>query len=84
MGLARHGDEIMSTSAKSVLQEALRLSPGDRAALVEGLIGSLDQPDPTMDSLWLKEAEDRMAAYRSGELGAVDAEKAFSELGQPI
>ena len=74
----------MSTSAKSVLQEALRLPPGDRAALVEGLIGSLDQPDPAMDSLWLKEAEDRMAAYRSGELGAVDAEKAFSELGQPI
>jgi hypothetical protein len=31
-----------------------------------------------------KEAEDRMAAYRSGELGTVDAEKAFSELGKQI
>jgi hypothetical protein len=37
-----------------------------------------------MDSLWLKEAQDRMAAYRSGELEAVDAEKVFSELGQHI
>ncbi|MBS0456278.1 MAG: addiction module protein [Proteobacteria bacterium] len=74
----------MSASAKAVLQEALRLPPAERAALVEGLIGSLDQPDPAMDALWLKEAEDRMAAYRAGELGAVDAEKAFAELGQRV
>ncbi len=74
----------MSTSAESVLQAALRLSPGDRAAVLEGLIGSLDKPDPAMDSLWLKEAQDRMAAYRSGELGAVNAEDAFSQLGQRI
>lgn len=74
----------MSTSAKTVLQEALQLPPGDRAAIVEGLIGSLDQPDPAMDALWFKEAEDRMAAYRSGELGAMDAETVFSERGQAI
>ena len=74
----------MSTSAESVPYEALRLPPAERVALVEKLIGSLDQPDSAMDALWLKEAEDRMAAYRSGELGAVDAEKAFSELGQAI
>lgn len=65
-----------------MLREALRLPPSDRAAIVEGLIGSLDQPDPAMDALWLKEAQDRMAAYRSGELGAVAAERPFSELGQ--
>ena len=74
----------MSTSAESVLQAALQLSPDDRAALVEGLIGSLDQPDAAMDALWLKEAQDRMAAYRSGELGAVDAEDAFVQLGQRL
>lgn len=74
----------MSTSAESVLQAALQLSPDDRAALVEGLIGSLDQPDAAMDALWLKEAQDRMAAYRSGELGAVDAEDAFVRLGQRL
>lgn len=54
----------MSTSAESVLREALRLPPNDRAAIVEGLIGSLDRPDPAMDALWLKEAEDRMSAWR--------------------
>jgi len=32
------------------------------------------------DSEWLKEAEDRLAAYTSGELNAVDAEQVFDEL----
>lgn len=71
----------MTTSAQEMLREALRLSPIDRAALVEGLIASLDKPDASLDARWLKEAADRMAAYRSGELAAVDAETVFAELG---
>jgi hypothetical protein len=51
-------------------------------ALIEGLILSLDKPDPAIDALWLKEAESRMAAYRSGELEAVDADQVFAELGR--
>jgi hypothetical protein len=49
---------------------------------VENLILSLDKPDSSLDAEWLKEAEDRLAAYRSGELDAVDAEQVFSELGK--
>lgn len=71
----------MTTSTREMLQEALRLSPIDRAALIEGLIASLDKPDASLDARWLKEAEDRMAAYRSGELAAIDAETVFAELG---
>jgi hypothetical protein len=56
----------------------------DRAALVENLTLSLDKPDPSLDAQWLKEAEDRLAAYRSGELVAVDANEVFSELGKQI
>jgi putative addiction module component (TIGR02574 family) len=58
----------------------MQLSSLDRAALVEGLIASLDKPDPALDALWLKEAEDRIAAYRAGELAAIDVEEAFAEL----
>jgi hypothetical protein len=32
----------MSASAETLLRQALQLSPNDRAALVEGLITSLD------------------------------------------
>jgi putative addiction module component (TIGR02574 family) len=74
----------MATSAKSLLHQALRLPPNERAALVETLILSLDKPDPSLDALWLKEAEDRLTAYHSGELGAVDAEQVFAELGKRV
>jgi putative addiction module component (TIGR02574 family) len=72
----------MSVSTEALLRQALELPANDRAALVEGLIASLDKPDPALDTLWLKEAESRLAAYRSGELGAVDADQVFAELGR--
>lgn len=72
----------MSVSTETLLRQALELPAIDRAALVEGLIVSLDKPDPALDALWLKEAESRLAAYRSGELGAVDADEVFAELGR--
>ena len=72
----------MAVSTEVLLRQALELTANDRAALVAGLIASLDKPDPALDSLWLKEAESRLAAYRSGELGAVDADEVFAELGR--
>jgi len=74
----------MTELAQKLLRQALGLPAIERAELVEGLLESLDRPDPALDALWLKEAESRMAAYRAGELGAVDAEDAFAELGQKI
>jgi putative addiction module component (TIGR02574 family) len=72
----------MSTSAKTVMDQALKLSANERAALVETLILSLDKPDPALDAEWLREAEDRLSAYQSGELAAVDADDVFRELGE--
>ncbi len=66
----------MSVSTETLLRQLLELPVNDRAALVES---SLDKPDPMLDALWLKEAESRLAAYRSGELGAVDAGEVFAE-----
>ena len=72
----------MSASARSILNQALKLPANDRAALVETLILSLDKPDPALDAEWLREAEDRLLAYQSGELTAVDADDVFLELGE--
>ena len=74
----------MSISSQKLLDQAMQLPLLDRAALIEGLITSLDKPDPSLDKNWLKEAESRMTAYRSGELAAVDIEEAFSELGRKV
>jgi len=72
----------MVASTETLLRQALELPANDRAALVDGLIVSLDKPDLAIDALWLREAESRMAAYRSGELDAVDADQVFAELGR--
>ncbi|NMM11978.1 MAG: addiction module protein [Rhodoferax sp.] len=61
----------MSQSAKALIEQAVQLPPVERMALVEHILDSLDEPDPAMDALWAQEADDRLAAYRRGEIRAV-------------
>ncbi len=62
----------MSNEAKALIERARALPPEDRIALVEDLLESLDRADPDTDRLWAREAVDRVAAYRRGELAAKD------------
>jgi len=48
---------IMSVEAKKILEEALHLSQQERAIVAEGLLFSLDSPDPAIDELWANEVE---------------------------
>ena len=61
----------MQQAAKALSEQAVRLPPVERMALVEQILDSLDEPDPTMDALWTQEADDRLAAYRRGEIRAL-------------
>ena len=72
----------MSAFTQELLHQAVRLPAPERAAFVEVLVESLDKADLALDALWLTEAESRIAAYRVGELAAVDAEEVFTDLGQ--
>jgi putative addiction module component (TIGR02574 family) len=72
----------MSERAEQIVEEALRLPPVERAVVVEQLLFSLDRPDPQIDTLWAREAEDRLAAYEAGQLQALPAEEVFAELEQ--
>ena len=62
----------MSSKAKTLIEQARALPPQDRIALVEDMLDSLDQVDSSVDQLWAREASDRLAAYRRGELAAKD------------
>ena len=62
----------MSNEAKTLIEQACALPPQDRIALVEGVLDSLDHTDPNIDQLWAREASERLAAYRRGELAAKD------------
>ena len=61
-----------------ILEKALRLPPEDRFVIVEGLLKSLNVPDPDLDRVWADEAERRLAAYRNGELPATPIDDVFS------
>jgi putative addiction module component (TIGR02574 family) len=60
----------MNAKAKSLGDQARELSPQDRIALVEDVLESLDRSDPNIDHMWAKEAGERLAAYRRGEIVA--------------
>jgi putative addiction module component (TIGR02574 family) len=72
----------MTEIAEKLFREALGLSPNERVGLVEELLKSLDEPDPNLDALWAKEAEDRLRAYRAGEIKSHSADEVFAELSR--
>jgi putative addiction module component (TIGR02574 family) len=71
----------MSANAEQILKEALALPPQERAELLEQLLATFQSPpDPHLDELWVREAEDRLDAYDRGELKAVPAEEVFDRI----
>jgi putative addiction module component (TIGR02574 family) len=58
----------------NLLQAALALSPNERFALADGILSSLDAPDPEIDRIWIDEAARRLAAFRRGEVKGIPAE----------
>ena len=68
----------MNASAKSLLRQAIELPANERAALADELLESLAVVDAKLDSIWLGEAQARLAAYRDGKIEAIDAEIIFS------
>lgn len=69
----------MPTDTQQILQKALELPIIERANLADHLLSSLDQPDERMDALWREEVENRINAYRSGEIRAVSLKEVLSK-----
>jgi putative addiction module component (TIGR02574 family) len=72
----------MTEAAKKIFQEAMNLPTIERASLIEELLSSMDKPDSELDTLWAKEAEERLAAYRQGNIESYPADEVFAELGR--
>ena len=69
----------MTDAAKILSEQARGLSPDERLELVDDLLASLDAGDPKIDALWAKEAEDRLAAYRRGEIKAIPLQEVLAK-----
>lgn len=61
----------MTPTAEALSAQAAKLPPQERMEVVERILDSLDQPDAALEALWAQEADDRLAAYRRGEIKAV-------------
>ncbi|MGI8838971.1 MAG: addiction module protein [Pyrinomonadaceae bacterium] len=70
----------MSVRTSEILEQILALPPSDRAELADSILASLEPSDPSLMKLWAAEVEDRVAAFKRGELEAIDAEKVFDEI----
>ena len=70
----------MNEKVKALSLEARKLTPAERVELIDELMTSLDRPDPAIDELWAKEAEDRLAAYDRGEMAAHDIAEVVAKL----
>lgn len=70
----------MNARAEQVLNEALSLTPSERAQLAERLFSSLDISREELDRIWAKEADSRIDAYERGELKAIPAQKVFKNI----
>jgi putative addiction module component (TIGR02574 family) len=73
----------MNQSNSTLLDQALALPVDERAALAQALIDSLDDARPGATGAWLSEAQDRLAAFRAGELDAIAADQVFADLATP-
>ncbi len=71
----------MSPQADRVLLEALKLSPLERAELIEKILASFSFPDRTViDESWAAESEERIDAFERGEIGAKPAAEVFGRI----
>jgi putative addiction module component (TIGR02574 family) len=71
----------MSPQADRVLVDALKLSPLERAELIERLLASFSFPDRrAIDERWAAEAEERIDAYERGEIKSKPASEVFARI----
>jgi putative addiction module component (TIGR02574 family) len=69
----------MTDAAKKLSAQARNLPPAERIELVDEILASLDETDPAIDRLWTREAEERLAAYRRGEIKALALEEVLAK-----
>jgi putative addiction module component (TIGR02574 family) len=66
-------------------KEALRLTPFEKAQIIDALWQSLDPAEQkSIDRAWLVESQDRLKAFRAGELKALDGEETIRSIADEL
>ena len=69
----------METQLELLESEALKLTPGERAALAQRLLASLDQ-DAEIEDAWATEIERRIADVESGAVQVIPIAEALARV----
>jgi putative addiction module component (TIGR02574 family) len=72
----------MNETARALSECARALPPAEQLELADDILGSLDETDPALDKLWAQEAEDRLAAWRRGEIRASALDEVLRKCGR--
>jgi putative addiction module component (TIGR02574 family) len=69
----------METQLEILESEALKLTPGERAALAQRLLASLDE-DAEIEEAWAAEIERRIADVESGAVQVIPIAEALAQV----
>ncbi|HAK44725.1 MAG TPA: addiction module protein [Spirochaeta sp.] len=73
----------MPISKEKIYEEAVKLSPVDRARLIELIYSSFnEQENEKIDKKWADEVEDRIEAYETGKISSITADEVFSQFNK--
>ncbi len=71
----------MGSEARKILEDAMTLSPDERAALAHELLASLEADrDPSVDQAWAAEITGRAERFRAGESKGIPAEEVMARM----
>lgn len=70
----------MNAHVKELFDEARKLTPDERIELADLLYADTVTPDAEWDKAWAAEAQQRIDAFRRGEIGAVDADEMHARI----
>ena len=71
----------MTDKTQAILEQALKLSPTERADVAEQLIVSLDErPDADTEQAWQEEVQRRLQQVERGEVELIDSDTVMPDL----
>jgi putative addiction module component (TIGR02574 family) len=66
-------------------KEALKLSAVEKAQIIDALWQSLDPAEQkSIDRAWLAESQDRLKAFRAGDIKALDGEETIRSIAAEL
>jgi len=75
----------MTDKTQAIVEQALKLSPTERADVAEQLLASLDEAlDSDVEKAWQEEIQRRLQQVERGEVELIDSDTVMAELRKKL